>query len=620
MPDSTHLIGQTVSHYRILEKLGGGGMGVVYKAEDTRLHRAVALKFLPAALLHDPGALERFRREARAASALNHPNICTIYDMGEQDGQQFIAMEFLDGMTLKHLISGKPLPFDEMLELAIQIADALGAAHAQGIIHRDIKPANLFVTKLNNAKILDFGLAKVLPAGINGGMSQMPTATGGEYLTSPGTTIGTVAYMSPEQARGEELDARTDLFSFGTVLYERATGEMAFPGNTSAVIHDGILNRTPNPLYAKPNLPPELGRIVNKALEKNRKLRYQSAADIRTDLQRLRRDTDSDKKADGSGFTRTSRWPGAKTLVMIGAAAAVLAALIVGWPPYLSHRSDRIDSIAVLPLINSSGDPNTEYLSDGITESLIDNLSQIPRLRVMSPATIRTYRDRDVDPRDVGQNLHVASVLQGKVTKFGDVLRIRVDLVNTSDGTELWGAEYNPKMADILGTQADISREIATKLRLRLTGDEEKLLTLPAAANPEAYQLYLKGRYFSEKFTRDGVSKGIEYFHQAIDLDPNYAPAYEGLSYAYYTSDDFFLTPLESMPKAEEAARKALQLDDTLAEAPCAALIALFLASATESNPSRSRREPTLALLGRYVAQIRPRLDEIAVGALDRTV
>jgi eukaryotic-like serine/threonine-protein kinase len=289
------MVGQSISHYRILEKLGGGGgMGVVYKAEDTRLRRAVSLKFLPADMLHDSTALERFRREAQAASALNHPNICTIYDIGEQDGQQFIAMEFLDGETLKHRIHDKPLPFDEMMELAIQIAAAFRTAHAQGIIHRDIKPANLFVTKLGNAKVLDFGLAKVVPAGLSVGVSEMPTATVAEFLTSLGTAMGTMAYMSPEQARGEGLDARTDLFSFGAVLYEMATGRMAFPGNTAAVIHDGILNRAPvSASQANQGLPTKLGEIIGKALEKDRKLRYQSAADLYTDLQRLKRDTES---------------------------------------------------------------------------------------------------------------------------------------------------------------------------------------------------------------------------------------------------------------------------------------------------------------------------------------
>ncbi|MFI5059593.1 MAG: protein kinase [Candidatus Acidiferrales bacterium] len=354
------MIGQTVSHYRILEKLGGGGMGVVYKAEDTRLHRAVGLKFLPTEMVHDAAALERFRREAQAASALNHSNICTIYDIGEQDGQQFIAMEFLDGATLKHKISGKPLPFDEMLEVAIQMADALRAAHAEGIIHRDIKPANIFVTKHGNAKVLDFGLAKFAPAA-EGGVSPMPTATEDFLLTSPGSAVGTIAYMSPEQARGEELDARTDLFSFGAVLYEMATGKMAFPGKTTAVIHEAILNRAPVPVARlKPELPPKLEEIVNKALEKDRKLRYQSAADIRTDLQRLKRDTESGRAAvataePGSKAARKSTWT--RWAAITGATVLAIGTILLLRHDVASKRAGRPEWVQLTSLPDAVNQP-----------------------------------------------------------------------------------------------------------------------------------------------------------------------------------------------------------------------------------------------------------------------
>jgi len=570
------MIDEIISHFRVIEKLGAGGMGVVYKAVDTRLDRPVALKFLPDNLAQDSQALERFRREARAASALNHPGICTIYDIGEQDSRTFIAMEFMDGETLRSHIHGKALPLEETLKLGIQIAEALDAAHAEGIIHRDIKPANIFVTKRGQAKVLDFGLAKLVPKGV--------AVTGADFgdETPDSTSIvgiisGTPSYMSPEQVRGDNLDPRTDIFSLGLLLYEMAAGRQAFGGGTGGAIIEAVLTQSPVPARSiNPDIPAKLEEIINKALHKDRDQRYQHAAEICTELYRLERGTDSSWRVatedGGSGpisstsdLHSTGEQRAANSTTQTGTLRPVRVSKI-------------IDSLAVLPFENASRDAEHDYLSDGIAASLINTLATVPKLRVMAQSTVFRYKGRGIDPQAVGRELNVRAVLTGKIMQSGGSLRIGTELVDVATGTQLWGAHYDRKPGDIFAIQDEISNEISEKLRLKLTRAEKKRLIKRQTDDAEAYRLYLKGRHHWNRWTEDGFYKAIEYFQQAVDKDPGYALASTGLADSYVLLGwNSYLPPKEAFPKARAAAMAALRLDPELGEAHAPQAAVLWL-------------------------------------------
>jgi serine/threonine protein kinase/tetratricopeptide (TPR) repeat protein len=582
------MIDQTISHFRIVEKLGAGGMGVVYKAVDLRLERPVALKFLPDNMAKDAQALERFRREARAASALNHPGICTIYDIGEQDGRAFIAMEFLDGENLRNYIHGRPCLLEETLKLGIQIAEALDAAHSEGIIHRDLKPANVFVTRRGQAKILDLGLAKIAPKGFgkaqgdSGGDAGMQvsgdsTRGGSDPLSSEsadptsivGIISGTPSYMSPEQVRGDNLDPRTDIFSLGLLLYEMATGRQAFSGKSGGAIIEAVLTRTPvSARSINPDVPPELEQIIDKALHKDREQRYRHAADLRAELLRLERRADSGRlEPRENTATATVANPAADdsqpssqhTVRNVRTQSGKLRAVRI---------SKTIDSLAVLPFENASRDPENEYLSDGIAGSLINSLATIPKLRVMAQSTVFRYKGRPTDAQSAGREMNVRAVLTGRIMQSGGSLRIGAELVDVLTGSQLWGAQYDRKPGDIIAVQDEISNEISDKLRLKLTRAEKKRLSNRQTADPEAYRLYLKGRHHWNQWTEDGFYKAIEYFQAAVEKDPTYALAYTGIADSYVLLGwNSYLPPKDAFPKGKIAAMRALRLDADLGEA-----------------------------------------------------
>jgi serine/threonine protein kinase/Tfp pilus assembly protein PilF len=537
--DAASLTGKTIAHYSVLEKLGGGGMGVVYKAKDTRLGRNVALKFLPDDISQNPQTIERFRREARAASSLNHPNICTIYDAGEFDGRPFIAMELLEGQTLRNRISGTSIPVSELLDIAIQIVDGLHAAHSKGIVHRDIKPANVFLVDKGQAKILDFGLAKmgrqdhqIAALAETSFRTQVDQSA---LLTSPGSSIGTVAYMSPEQARGEELDARSDLFSLGVVLYEMCTGLIPFAGATAALIFDGILRSEATPATTiNPKLPVAIENIFAKALEKDTDLRYQTAAELRTDLKRLKRDIDSNRRpsADKPEPPKVAAGP----------------------------APTAIKSVAVLYFENQSGSKEDEYLRDGITEDVITELSKIQGLNTFSRPTVLAFRDKPMTPAQVGQLLGAVYVLTGTVRRAGARLRISAQLIDTRTDFTMWSERFDREMKDVFEVQDEMARKIAEALRIKLSPQELEALADKPTENTQAYDLYLRGKRYARRQTRQDVEFALQMFENAVVLDPSFALAYAACAnacamyYSIFTRDQIWIE------RAREASGRAVAL------------------------------------------------------------
>jgi len=598
--------GTKLGRYEIRSKIGAGGMGEVYLAEDTRLHRKVALKLLPADLASNQDRMRRFEQEAQAAAALNHPNIATVHEIGETNGVNFIAMEFIDGVTLRDQIHRERTELRKLLRYLQHVAEGLAKAHAAGIVHRDLKPDNIMITRDGHAKILDFGLAKLIEpkATVVDGADQGDAATAiMQQHSTPGVIMGTVGYMSPEQAQGKtkEIDQRSDIFSFGCILFEAATGKKPFEGDSIVKsLHNLIYEPTPQVKDLNPSSPVELQRIIRRCLAKDPEQRYQSIKEVAIELKELRRELETSAGSDttvpppditeaardtesGPAIAATSGTlrptvssaeyviagiKRHKVAVIVLALVIVIGASLGGYYLHARNSEVAIDSIAVLPFVNQNHDPDSDYVSDGVTESIINSLTQIPNLKVIARSSSFRYKGKEVDPLVIGKELGVRAVLMGRISQRGENLSISTELIDVRDNKQLWGEQYSEKMSDLLSVQREISGKITSSLRLKLSGEQRSRVTKNYTRDPEAYQLYLKGRYELNKRTEDSFKKGVEFFNRSIEQDPNYALAYAGLADAYNQIGMWAaLPPRESFSKAKAAAEKALQLDGTLGEA-----------------------------------------------------